>query len=129
MSMTVARFLSEELPTARELPMPPWLFGVIALVAFAFLLGVTWSFRGTAQKYAPPSHGPAAQRAAAEAKRAEAAAGDRIAPMLNSLIVIAAEAEHGDPVLSPYVVGAIALGLLLLLLLALITFGGGREHS
>ena len=37
--------------------MPPWLFGVIALVAFAFLLGVTWSFRGTAQKYAPPTHG------------------------------------------------------------------------
>ena len=54
MSMTVARVLSEELPTARELPMPPWLYGVIALVLFAFLLGVTWSFRGTAQKYAPP---------------------------------------------------------------------------
>ena len=58
MSMTVARILSEELPTARELPMPPWLYGVIALVLFAFLLGVTWSFRGTAQKYAQPaSHG------------------------------------------------------------------------
>ena len=55
MSMTVARFLTEELPTARELPMPPWLYGVIALVLFAFLLGVTWSFRGTAQKYAQPA--------------------------------------------------------------------------
>ena len=55
MSMTVARFLGEELPTARELPMPPWLFGLIALTAFAFLLGVTWSFRGTAQKYARPN--------------------------------------------------------------------------
>jgi len=55
MSMTVARILSEELPTARELPMPPWLYGVIALVLFAFLLGVTWSFRGTAQKYAQPA--------------------------------------------------------------------------
>lgn len=54
MSMTVARFLTEELPTARELPMPAWLYGVIALVAFAFLLGLTWSFRGTAQKYARP---------------------------------------------------------------------------
>lgn len=54
MPMTAARFLTEELPTARELPMPPWLFAVIALVAFAFLLGVTWSFRGTAQKYARP---------------------------------------------------------------------------
>jgi hypothetical protein len=54
MSMTVARFLTEELPTARELPMPPWMYLVIALVGFAFLLGVTWSFRGTAQKYARP---------------------------------------------------------------------------
>ena len=35
--------------------MPPWLYGVIALVLFAFLLGVTWSFRGTAQKYARPN--------------------------------------------------------------------------
>lgn len=73
MSMTVARFLTEELPTARELPMPPWLYGVIALVAFAFLLGVTWSFRGTAQRYAPPGHGAAAARAAAAAKAAQAA--------------------------------------------------------
>jgi hypothetical protein len=55
MSMTVTRLLSEELPTARELPMPPWLFGVIALLLFAFALGVTWSFRGTAQKYARPN--------------------------------------------------------------------------
>jgi hypothetical protein len=49
--------------------------------------------------------------------------------MLNSLIVLAAEAEHGDPVVSPYVVGGIALGLLLVLLLAVVSFGGGREHS
>ncbi|HYN66544.1 MAG TPA: hypothetical protein VES93_06615 [Ornithinibacter sp.] len=73
MSMTVARLLTEELSTARELPMPPWLYGVIALVAFAFLLGVTWSFRGTAQKYAPAGHGEAAARAAAAAKAARAA--------------------------------------------------------
>ncbi len=49
--------------------------------------------------------------------------------MLHTLTVLAAEAEHGDPVVSPYVVGAIALGLLLALLLALASFGGGREHS
>ena len=73
MSMTVARFLSEELPTARELPMPPWLFGVLALASFAVLLGVTWSFRGTAQKYAPAGHGRAAREAAAAAKAAQAA--------------------------------------------------------
>jgi hypothetical protein len=57
MSMTVTRFLAEE-AAHRELPMPPWLFGVLALLLFAFLLGLTWSFRGTAQKYAPPTgHG------------------------------------------------------------------------
>ena len=57
MSMTVTRFLAEE-AAHRELPMPPWMFGVIALLAFAFLLGLTWSFRGTSQKYAPPTaHG------------------------------------------------------------------------
>ena len=49
--------------------------------------------------------------------------------MLNTLTVLAAEAEHGDPVVSPYAVGAIALALLLVLLLAVVSFGGGREHS
>jgi hypothetical protein len=49
--------------------------------------------------------------------------------MLNSLIVLAAEAGHGDPAVSPYVVGGIALGLLLVLLAAVVSFGGGREHS
>jgi uncharacterized protein (DUF2062 family) len=49
--------------------------------------------------------------------------------MLNTLTVLAAETEHGDPVVHPYVVGAIALGLLIVLLLAVVTFGGGREHS
>lgn len=58
MSMTVARIVAEE-AAHRELPMPPWAYGVIALLAFAFLLGVTWSFRGTAQKYAAPGHGTA----------------------------------------------------------------------
>lgn len=53
MSMTVARLVAEE-AAHTELPMPAWLFGVLALVAFVTLLGVTWSFRGTAQKYARP---------------------------------------------------------------------------
>ena len=52
MSMTVAPSPSEE--ALRELPLPPWIYGAMALAAFAFLLGVTWSFRGTAQKYARP---------------------------------------------------------------------------
>ena len=35
--------------------------------------------------------------------------------MLSTAITLAAEtSEHGDPVVSPYVIGAIALGLLLL---------------
>jgi hypothetical protein len=38
----------------RELPLPPWAFAAMALLFFAFLLGVTWSFRGTSQKYARP---------------------------------------------------------------------------
>ena len=49
--------------------------------------------------------------------------------MLNSLTVLAAEAEHGDPAVSPYLVGGITLVLLLVLLLAVVSFGGGREHS
>ncbi|HEU5240585.1 MAG TPA: hypothetical protein VFU25_01105 [Ornithinibacter sp.] len=53
MSMTVA-FLAAEEAAHTELPMPPWMYGVLALLGFAFLLGVTWSFRGTSQKYARP---------------------------------------------------------------------------
>ncbi len=50
--------------------------------------------------------------------------------MLSTAITLAAEtSEHGDPVVSPYVIGAIALGLLLLVLTAVVSFGGGREHS
>jgi len=47
---------------------------------------------------------------------------------LNALTILAAE-TNGEPAVHPYVVGAIALGILLSLLLALVTFGGGREHS
>jgi len=57
MSSTTVFLVAEE-AAHHELPMPPWLFGVIALLAFAFLLGVTWSFRGTHNKYAPPAPRP-----------------------------------------------------------------------
>jgi hypothetical protein len=33
-----------------ELPMSPYMFGALALVGFAALLGVLWMFRGTAQR-------------------------------------------------------------------------------
>jgi hypothetical protein len=49
--------------------------------------------------------------------------------MLSALTVLAAEAGTGDPAVHPYVVGAIALSLLLVLVLAVVSFGGGREHS
>lgn len=45
------------------------------------------------------------------------------------LLTRAAEESHGDPAVPAWVVGASALGILLLLLLALVAFGGGREHS
>ena len=48
--------------------------------------------------------------------------------MLSTVVTLAAEAES-EPAVHPYVVGAIALGLLLVILLAVISFGGGREHS
>ena len=41
----------------RELPMPPWAFGVIAFGSFLVLLGVLWSFRNTAAKHDRPDPG------------------------------------------------------------------------
>ncbi|MCY7402885.1 MAG: hypothetical protein LH477_18395 [Nocardioides sp.] len=50
--------------------------------------------------------------------------------MLSTVVIFAAEtAENGEPAVHPYAVGAIALGLLVLLLFAVVSFGGGREHS
>ena len=34
----------------RELPMPSWMYGVLLLAGFGLLLGITWSFRNTANK-------------------------------------------------------------------------------
>lgn len=44
-------------------------------------------------------------------------------------VVILAAEEHSELPIHPYAVGAIALGLLLALMLALLAFGAGREHS
>ena len=50
--------------------------------------------------------------------------------MLSALTLLAAEeAEHGAPAVSPVLVGIITLVLLMVLLLAVVSFGGGREHS
>jgi hypothetical protein len=49
--------------------------------------------------------------------------------MANTLIFLTESAGHESGGVNPYVVGGIALGILLVLLLAVISFGGGREHS
>jgi hypothetical protein len=50
--------------------------------------------------------------------------------MSSSLIMHAAEtAEHSGGGVNPFVIGAIALVILLGLMLGLLSFGKGREHS
>jgi hypothetical protein len=48
--------------------------------------------------------------------------------MVQSLLIRAAEAGHEGGV-NPWVVGVVVLAGLLTLLVALLAFGGGREHS
>ena len=48
--------------------------------------------------------------------------------LITAAAVNAAEEVHKQ-VIHPWIVGAIALGILLSLLFALVAFGGGREHS
>jgi hypothetical protein len=49
----------------RQLPMPPFAYGLLMFVGFMVLLGVLWFFRGTAQRYASPvshdDHHPGSQ--------------------------------------------------------------------
>ena len=49
--------------------------------------------------------------------------------MANTLILLAESAGHESEGVNPWVIGGVALGVLLLLLLAVVAFGGGREHS
>ena len=46
-----------------------------------------------------------------------------------STLVSASEEPLRDIGINPYVVGAIALAILTVLMLALLSFGKGREHS
>jgi hypothetical protein len=50
MSSSLSNLLAAAEENTRELPMPPEAFGAIAFIGFLLLLGVLWSFRGTAQK-------------------------------------------------------------------------------
>jgi hypothetical protein len=59
MSTTVLTALAGALAAAegegrelRELPMPTWLYGVIAFALLMAGLAMTWAFRGTAQRWA-----------------------------------------------------------------------------
>lgn len=47
---------------------------------------------------------------------------------LTSLILTASEA-HSEPAVNPYVIGGIALAILMVSLLIVMSIGGGREHS
>ncbi len=49
--------------------------------------------------------------------------------MLDLLLVAEEAAHHGEAAINPYVIGGIALGFLLTLLLVTFLFGLGREHT
>ena len=49
--MSAAASLATAESSVRELPMPPWAFGVMAFGSFVALLGVLWSFRNTAARH------------------------------------------------------------------------------
>ncbi|MGV1007466.1 MAG: hypothetical protein ACOYBY_02520 [Dermatophilaceae bacterium] len=46
----VVPVLASEEETHRQLPMPAPLYGILFLLGFLLLLGLTWAFRGTAYK-------------------------------------------------------------------------------
>jgi hypothetical protein len=52
------------------------------------------------------------------------------ASLVTALVTAAAEAESkSDPAVPAWVFGLLAFGILLSLLIGLVAFGGGREHS
>jgi hypothetical protein len=55
LALVAATATAEE---TRELPMPPWAFGVTAIVVFAVLLGLTYSFKSAGTKHGPQDRGP-----------------------------------------------------------------------
>jgi hypothetical protein len=59
---TVTSLVTAETQQLRELPMPAWAYGAMAMGSLVLLLGVLWLFRNTAAKYDTPAvagHGDA----------------------------------------------------------------------
>ena len=52
MSSSLSNLFAATEEHTRELPMSPYAFGGLAFLGFLVLLGVLWSFRGTASKLA-----------------------------------------------------------------------------
>lgn len=49
---------------------------------------------------------------------------------VHTLVAAAAESEvHSDPAVPPWAIGLVTLVILVGLLVGLVAFGGGREHS
>ncbi len=46
-----------------------------------------------------------------------------------ALAVLQAAEEHGEPAVNPWFIGGAVLLVLILMLLAVVSFGGGRDHS
>ncbi len=59
-SSVAALFVAAE--EHRELPMPTWAYGLIAICCFAALLGVLWFFRHSAHKLGQHAHTEAPER-------------------------------------------------------------------
>jgi hypothetical protein len=76
MSSSLSNLAAAAEENTRELPMPPYAFGILAFCAFLVLLGVLWSFRGTAQKIAA-GHGPHGSEYQDDAHDARAARADQ----------------------------------------------------
>ncbi len=55
MTTSLARLVTEG-AKVRDMPMPPIVFGLIALALFGLALAVLWSFRGTVQKVRVGGH-------------------------------------------------------------------------
>lgn len=60
-----------------ELPLPPFMFGVIALIGFGALLAFLWSFRNTLQVDGTAHHEHHDSHGAADATAASSAGADQ----------------------------------------------------